>query len=640
MSSEPPAISTIQPMTPPALDRVVRICLAKEPEDRWQSAHDIASELKWIAEGSQAGVPAPVAFRRRSRERTAWLIAAAAAAAAVVAFGLLLFRPRAEARVVRLSLEAPARAPFASFDHATLSPDGRLVAFIAHTSSGKRSIWIRPLHSLQATALAGTEDALGLFWSPDGASIGFYAGSKLKRIESSGGAPQVLADSTNPTGGSWSRNGAILYSPAPYQPLWKVAAAGGQAVAVTKLPPGEDSHIWPCFLPDGRHFVFLGDASTASNHSIRLGSLDSPESEKLVSGAVTSLAAAPPDWILFVRSGTLVAQRLDIKARRLVGETVPLGEQVAQVDLQHGFEFSASASGILLYRSANPEAQLAWFDRAGKRISGIGEPARYGRVELSPDGRQVAFERLDEDGRHGNLWLLDLSRGSTSRLTSTAGSDYAPTWSPDGKKILYGSARTGLADVYEIGAGGGSSEKLVYHDAQDKNPMDLSRDGRFALMLSISPTNGEDIWLLPLSGEGKPAPLVATRFSEQEAQFSPDGRWFAYSSDESGRSEIYLQSIADASKRVVASAAGGTRPRWRGDGKELFFWAQGALLSVDVTGGQDLQAGQPRELFRAPLWQDYAVSRDGLRFLVTTAVEENLRPPTVVLNWASGLKKP
>jgi dipeptidyl aminopeptidase/acylaminoacyl peptidase len=376
------------------------------------------------------------------------------------------------------------------------------------------------------------------------------------------------------------------------------------------------------------------------NHSIRLGTLDSLESVKLVTSAVTSLGFAPPDLLLFVRAGTLVAQRLDIRSKKLVGEPVALGERIAPNDLLHGFEFSASQTGVLLYRSANPDLQLAWFDRAGKRQTDVGEPGRYGRLELSPDEKRIAFERIDADGRHANLWLLDLGRGSTSRLTATNGSDYAPVWSPDGGKILFGSSRPGLSDLFEISAGGGSSERQVLHSDQDKNPLAWSPDGRFALFVSIGPATREDIWIFQLDGQSKAAPLVQTRFTELDAVISPDGKWFAYSSDESGRPEIYVQAFADASKRYQVSAAGGGRPRWRGDGQELFFVAGNTLQSVSISTGGGFEAGKPRDLFRLPMWEDYAVTRDGQRFLVATSVEDNpVLPPTVVLNWTSELPR-
>src|SRR5262249_17575450 len=300
--------------------------------------------------------------------------------------------------------------------------------------------WIRPLGSLQASPLPGTDDAVQPFWSPNSASIGFFAEGKLKRIEASGGPPQVLAEAPTPSGGAWGREGVILFARNQYDVVYRVSESGGAAAPATKLGPGEDSSNWPVFLPDGRHFVYLGDASAIANHSIRLGSLDSLESVKLVSPAVSNLGFAAPDWLLFVRAETLVAQRLDVKGKKLVGEPVALGERIARNELLHGFEFSVSQTGVLLYRSANPESQLVWFDRVGKRQSDVGEPGRYGRFEFSPDERRLVFERIDADERHANLWLLDLARGSTSRLTSTNGSDYAPVWSPHGGEILFGSA--------------------------------------------------------------------------------------------------------------------------------------------------------------------------------------------------------
>ena len=642
LHTEPQPISTVQPMTPPALDRVVKTCLAKDPEDRWQSAHDVANELKWIAEGSQAGVApsAASASSRRVRERVAWALAASFLIAALAAWGFFLRRRAPEAHPVRLTLETPAKAPFEFFDHATLSRDGRSVAFIAHTSTGRRSIWIRPLDALRASPVPGTEDAQQLFWSPDSKSIGFFAEGKLKRIEASGGPPQVLADAPSPDGGTWGSDGTILFSPKVYDPLYRVAATGGAAEPATKLGPGEDSHTWPCFLADGKHFVFLGDASTTAAHSIRLGSLGSLESERLVPGAVTSLGFAPPDLVLFVRAGTLVAQRLDIRQRKLVGEPAPLGEQIALTDLLHGFEFSASES-VLLYRTANPALQLAWFDRTGKRLGTIGDSARYGRFELSPDEKQIVFERLDADGRHANLWLLDLPRNATSRLTTaSSGSDSNPVWSPDGTKLLFASARTGLPDIYEISAGGGS-ERQVFHSSEQALPLDWSRDGRFALFSSESPKTLDDIWILPLSGDSKPAPIVATRFVEQDAQISPDGRWFAYTSDASGRVEVYVQSFTDASKRHQVSASGGIRPRWRRDGKELFFLSGNTLRSVSVSAGETFEAGDVIDLFRLSWSGDYVVAKDGQRFLAAVSVDESaLQPPTVVLNWTSELPKP
>jgi Tol biopolymer transport system component len=643
LTAEPPSVSTIQPMTPPALDRVVRTCLAKDPDERWQSAHDVASELKWIAQGSQTGAPAAAGgtpSRRSERLRVAWGVAAVALLAALALAAALFQRSgTAPARPVRLSLNMPEKAPFDSFDHVSVSPDGRLIAFIARAAAGKSSIWVRSLSSSAATPLAGTEGAVWSFWSPGGASIGFFADGKLKRIEVAGGPPQVLADAGAPFGGAWNGDGVILFGAKQYGPLYRIAATGGTPVPATKLAEHEDSHNWPSFLPDGRHFVFLADASSTPSHSIRLGSLDSQESVKLVPAAVTNVGFAPPDWLLFVRAGTLVAQRLDVKGAKLSGNPIPLGEQIAQSDPQHGFDFSASANGTLVYRSENYASQLVWFDRAGKRLATLGEPTRYGRFELSPDEKQVAFERLDADLRHENLWLIDVARGSISRLTSTTSSDYTPHWSLDGKRILYASARSGFADVYEIGAGGGGREKLVFHDDRlDTNVESWSSDGRFALISFIVPATGDDLWLLPLEG-GKPTPLVVTRFSEVSGQFSPDGRWFAYSSDESGRYEVYVQSLTDPGNRARISTSGGEVPRWRSDGKELFFLAGHTLQVAAIRTDPKLEAESPRDLFQFRRVGDYAVARDGRILAVVAADETPSSSATVVLNWTSDLPK-
>jgi eukaryotic-like serine/threonine-protein kinase len=637
LTAEPPSVSTIQPMTPPAFDRVVRTCLAKDPEDRWQSAHDIASELKWIAQGSQAGVAAPVARARVRRERWAWIVAAVAVLAAVALAALVLRRPAPRALPIRLSLDPPAKAPFESFDHTVVSPDGRTVAFIARFADGKRSIWLRPLESSTATPVAGTEGAIGLFWSPDGTSIGFFADEKLKRVERSGGAPLVLADAPTPSGGAWNSEGVILFNPRPSSPLLRILASGGAAVPASKLAPKEDGHCWPAFLADGKHYVFLADASLTPNHSLRLGTLGSLESEKLISPFVTNLAFAPPDRILFVRAGTLVSQKLDVSARRLEGAPTPLGEQIATVDYQHGFDFSVSQTGVLVYRSASPNYQLTWYDRGGKKLAAVGEPARYSRIDLAPDENRVVCERLDEDLRHGNLWMLDLARGSASRLTIGASSDYSPVWSPDGRRILYGSARTGLADIYEISSGASGGERLVFGDSKiDKYPLGISPDGRFALLSILSPTTDDDIWILPLTGEGKASPLVASPFSDLDAQIAPDGKWFAYTSNETGRFEVYLQSFADKTSRLRVSTSGGVRPRWRSDGKELFFVAGSVLQSVAISASPSggIEAAAPKDLFRTPQATDYAVSRDGQKFLIAAPVDdEGTRLATVVLNW-------
>lgn len=498
---------------------------------------------------------------------------------------------------------------------------------------------MRPLDSLSAKPLPGTEGTQDPFWSPDSRFVGFFAGGKLKKIEASGGPPQILCDAPAPSGGAWSREGVIVFAPKDLDVLYRVSATGGVPAPVTKLGAKEEAHRWPSVLPDGRHFVFLGDSWRTEDHSIRVGSLDSLESEKLFP-AVSNAVFASPGYLLFVRGGALLAQRFDGNLRKVVGEPSPVGEQIAELGFNHRFDFSVGQAGVLLYRSANPETQLVWFDRTGKRMGSVGETGRYGSIELSPDQQRLVFMRLDPDGRPGNLWLLDLPRGTTSRLTSDAASDICPVWSPDGRRILFSSMRSGLGDLYERTAGAGGADRMVLQSADQKCPMSWSSDGRRVVFGSVSPKTKEDLWVLPASGDGKPEPYLQTPFRELDAQFSPDGRFLAYVCDESGRGEVYVQAFSDPASRGQVSSGSGARPRWRGDGRELFYFAGGKLMAVEVKAGAALEAGNPRELFKPPLGADYAVSRDGQRFLIATSAEEDSPSPvTVVLNWTAELKK-
>ncbi len=639
MSAEPPAISSLQPMTPPALDRLVATCLAKDPDERWQSAHDVAAQLAWIAEGgSQAGAPAPVVARRKSRERLAWGLAALAAVGAA-ALGWTAYRNRTPPpRPLRLAFQAPLGAPIRYSLNLTPSPDGRLLAWLAYSREGRRSIWLRPLDSPKARELPGTEDATDLFWSPDGRALGFFAEGKLKRLAIDGGPALALAEAPAPHGGTWSPAGTIVFAPDLWTPLFAVPAAGGKATAITELGPREEAHRWPAFLPDGKHFVFLGDAASTEDHTIRLGELGSPGSRALFQ-AVSNVQFAPPDFLLFVRARTLLAQRLDLESLEPRGEPVPLGENLIESGNNHRFDFAASQTGVLSYNSADPVSRLVWIDRTGRRLGMVGEPGSYGDLDLSPDDQRAAFTKRDADGRAGDVWVMDLRRGSASRLTTSPEADYAAVWSPGGDQIAFGSMRQGLGDVLVSPAGGGNDRALVQSPAQE-TPGDWSPDGRWLLYEEVTPAAHEDLRLLPLQG-GESVPFRATPFAEHSGQFSPDGRWVAYCADDSGRNEVYLQKVTEPAQRLQVSNGGGRRPRWRGDGRELYYVASSHLYAVDVDLGEPPQLGEARILFESRVFEDYAVTRDGQRFLFTTSEEEN--PPlfsTIVLDWTSELGRP
>jgi Tol biopolymer transport system component/predicted Ser/Thr protein kinase len=635
MGSEPPAISSVAPMTPPAFDRVVRTCLAKDADDRWQTAHDVMLELKWVAEGgSAAGLPAPVVARRRNRERL-WM---AATALLLVVVALLVPRslrtPAAAPRAVRLSLAQPVNAPFESFHSMAVSPDGQRIAFVGVTSDDKKSLWVRDLDALQPRPLAGTEGSEHPFWSPDGRFLGFFADGKLKKIVASGGPPQVLCDAPFGLGGAWNRDDVIVFEPNVLDPLYRVSASGGKPTPATRLGPREEGHRWPSFLPDGRHFVFLADARRTEDHRFKIGSLDSLESPDLL-GAVSNLAFVPPGHLLFVRSGSLLAQPIDVKRLRLAGEPMVVGDAIARVgDSGHQFEFSASQSGVLAFRSLNPNSQLVWLNRSGRRLGSVGDSGRRGFINLSPGQGQVAYEQLDADGRHADLWLLDLSRSVTSRLTFDPGSDYAPVWSPDGSRIAFGATRKDFEDIYVRSAAAGGQEELLLSSDHDKSPTSWSPDGRFILFEDYT-SAGIDLWVLSLEGKPRAEPFLRTQFDETGATFSPDGKRIAYVSAESGRSEVYVQDFPERSNRRQISTGGGSRPRWRADGRELFYGSRGGkLMSVDVSEGGEF--GAPKELFQVRGAGDYAVAPDGQRFLVDVALEDpTTAPATVVLNWTA-----
>lgn len=409
---------------------------------------------------------------------------------------------------------------------------------------------------------------------------------------------------------------------------------------VTRLGPREEAHRWPSFLPDGRHVVFLADARRTEDHRVKVVSLDSGETRDLV-GAVSNLAFVKPGYLLFVRAGSLLAQPFDPKQLRLVGEPVVVGESLAETGAaNHSFEFSASNTGVLAYRSADPTSQLVWMDRAGRQLERIGDPARRGFLELYPGRNQVAWEQLDADGRNADLWLLDLTRAVTSRFTFDPGSDFAPVWSPDGSRMVFGATRKEFEDLYVQSAASGAKEELLFSSGDDKSPSSWSLDGRFILFDDFTSNRGVDVVLLSLEGTPKAEPFVQTQFDEERAVFSPDGKWVAYNSNESGRNEVYVLSFPARTMRRQVSTGGGTRARWRADGRELYYYGArgGKFMVVEVRPGGDF--GAPKELFQIRGARDYAVAPDGQRFLVDVPLEDSTTAPaTIVLNWTADLKK-
>ncbi len=645
----PPPISTIQPMTPPALDRVVRTCLAKDPEDRWQSAHDVASELKWIAEaGSQAGAPAVVVKRRRSREWLAWTVAAVLLAVATAAIAGYVRRAPKPARIVRSSLLLP-EMRFLNF--LAISPDGSQLAFVASSPGGKGVLWVRSLDGISAQPLPGTENAEFPFWSHDGRSLGFFADAKLKRIEAAGGPAVILCDAgPNGLGGTWNSDGVILFG-LPGAPISRIPASGGTPAPVAPLDPGrrETTHRYPWFLPDGRHFIYLAanlaGAPDDPANLIRLASIDSKEDRAIMPGHSNTMFAN--GHLLFERDGSLFAQRFDTKSLRTTGELLAIGERISvSVDFWRYALFGAAESGMIAYgTTAEAPSRLLWLDRAGRQIGTVGEPAFYREPRISPDGRRLAVTLFDPSTRKTDIWLYELTRGIRTRFTSGPSSNNGtPIWSPDGQHIVFLTDRKHQADLYRKATSGAATEEPLLEGEGQRIPDDWSSDGRF-LALEFREPKGDrlvTLSILPLAGEPKLSAFFRRGVNPGEARFSPDGRWLAYSTEESGRSEVYVAPFPGPGGKWQVSTNGGFGPAWRRDGKELFYLSSDSkVMAVEIrASGTTLDPGVPQVLFEPhPLAIAYDAAADGQRFLMVSAGIEQSPPITLVQNWIAGMRK-
>ena len=639
LTKDPEPLGQVAPAVPAGVQRVVTRCLEKQPGKRFQSASDLSFALQALAE--------PMAISAPPRGSSIGRIASLGVVAAIiVALAIPAARHLRETSQPELRLQIVTPSTKAPYQFA-LSPDGRHIAFLA-SGSGPQRLWLQPLDKTEARPMSGTDGADFPFWSADSRSIGFFASGKLYRIDIAGGPPQPLTNTSATTarGGAWSTDGTILFAPMPNGPLSKIAASGGEAVVVTQLdPPRQLGHRLPQFLPDGRHFIFYATGNPEAS-GIYLGSLDGGQPKRLTK-ADTAGAYLNPDRIIFVHHGALVARRLDLGKGELTGDLVTLADRVG-IEVYRG-GFSVSTDGRVAYRSGGraERRQLTWLDRRGKTLGVVGEPEATNLLfpEMSPDGRRVALVRTVENNQA--VWLMDLVRGGFTRLTWDVAADFAPLWSPpDGALIAFSSNRTGFNNLY-LRASNSSlagTEELLRESRNNNVPQDWSKDGRFLLYVEISPKMNRDLWALEMAGkERKPREVVNTPFEERMGQFSPDGRWVAYETNESGRFEVVVQPFPAPSAKWPVSTSGGNQPRWRADGKEIYFIApDGKLMAVPVTTrGPMFQAGTPVALFPtrlpagggAELKHQYAVSRDG-RFLINQTVEESTNNPiTLILNW-------
>jgi Tol biopolymer transport system component len=555
---------------------------------------------------------------------------------------------------VRFQIYPPEKTAFGA--DLALSPDGRRIAFSATAPDGRSQLWIRNLDALESRPLPGTEGVNNaVFWSPDSRFLAFAEGARLKKIDISGGPPVTLCDLPYVAGlGSWSPSGVLLVGGQGPSPLWRVSASGGPATAVTRLDPAQQTgrHSFVSFLPDGRHFVYLQQSSPgAENGGIYLGSLDSkPEDQPAKRLLATSLGAqyAPSSdprtgYILFLRESTLSAQKFDAERLELVGEPVPVAEQVGNQNGVKGL-FTVSANSILAFRGvARTGAQLTWFDRQGKAVGTVGDIDMMERPSISPDGRTVAIDRRDLQAGRYDIWLHDLVRSTASRLTSNSTNNRFPIWSPDGSRVAYYTPDL-LGGLHQKVASGVGQDDVLSQTLPRGRPMDWSRDGRYIIKGVSDPVTKLDIWVFPLFGDRKPFPYLHSEFNESNARLSPNGQWLAYASDETKRNEVYVQTFPNPTGKWQVSTTGGDLPVWSRDGKELFFLAGGKMMAAEVKSGSKFEAGVPKALFEVHLETgtpvSFDVSKEG-RFLIPTRSEQAATAPiTVVLNWTAGLKRP
>ena len=646
------------------LRMVVERCLASDPDERWLHAGDLRHALAAVGEAA-ASPPSDPSVTRRA-------LVSGRAAAAGLAVGLVLLAgwwiPRASPPTAeyQFTISPPPGTRFVSLETggpAVVSPDGQTVAFVAADQSGTTRVWTRALRALVATPLYGTEGAAHPFWSPDSRFIAFFGGGRLQRITATGGATRTIAPAAQGRGGSWSPDGIILFAPGFTEPVYQVPADGGEVQPVTVLDfsNSETSHRWPVFLPDGRRFLFFVRSDRPEVLGLYLGTLDSPERVRLSSLPSSAVYAQAVDdgegYLLYVQQGFLTAQRFSPSDGRLLGEASRLVQLPTPEEDTSVAPVSASNTGVLVHGGGSSFRQaLTWLDRTGRELDVIAAQGQYRNLRLSPDGRQVALERLEIRTGLANVWVFDLDRDVQQRLALAPGASYSPVWSPDGRSVLSASYRGAQWDLVRRGAAN-ESEVAVLRPGPPRGlaqaATDWSRDGTWIIYQERG-EGARDQWDLAALeiSTGKTMPLASSEHNEHQGQLSPDGSWLAYTSNESGRDEVYIQRFPAMPPRLRVSTAGGSQPKWRGDGDELFYVdASQALRSVAVDrGASPLSLSASRTLFAlgsAPatgfvFLSNYDVDRAGARFLVARPPEaQNVHQQlTIVVNWLAELRVP
>jgi eukaryotic-like serine/threonine-protein kinase len=649
LETDPTPISSLQPMTPPQLDRVMKKCLAKEREDRWQSAKDLTDELKWIAETPESARGVGVELKRT---RGLWQpIALAMAAAAIVVVGgraIWNLKPAQPRPVTRTVIALPPEQQLAALDLPVIaiSPDGNYLTYAATARGQTQQLFLRAMNSLQARPIPGTEGAINPFFSPDSQWLGFFQGGTLKRVSVTGGAAVSVGYAANPRGASWDGQKTIIFAPSQDGPLQQVSNEGGVSRPLTQLEKADITHRWPEVLPGGKAVAFVAaprDTSVASDR-ILVRSLQTGEQRDFGQG-VTYPRYVPSGHLIYAQGTTLMAVPFDPDRLEIKGSAVPVVEGVAVSQVTGAAQYGISATGSLAYVSAaltTAQRRLVWVNRNGTEQPLPAPPHAYRYARLSPDGRRIAVESDSQ------IWIYDLAKDTFTRLTFEGTTNQGPVWTPDGKRITVDSNKEGTANLFwQLADGSGGLERLA-PGQYAQVPRSWSPDGQILAFHENNPTTGKDIWVLRLSDQ-KAEPFLRTPFNEGGPVFSPDGHWLAYISDESGRPEIYVKPYPGPGGKWQVSTEGGSEPAWNHNGRELFFRSGSKMMAAEVTTLPTFSVGKPKLLFEGQyvpvqaglMSTAYDVSPDGQRFLVIKANEQAQAPAqiNVVLNWFEELKQ-
>ena len=658
LEKEPAPISSVKPLTPANLDHAVRRCLAKDAEERWQTARDLALELKWIAESGSGQATALLAAASQEKEQEGlkntgrkvgvvilWMLVGAAG------YGILRLFDTGKGGARGVGTEMMYfSAPFEAKDMA-VAPNGHTVAVVGKDEERRKTVlWLYELGGRGVKSLSETDGASFPFWSPDGKFLGFFAAGKLKRLNLADGDVQTLCDAPNGRGGSWNKDGVIVFTPSGKvdDGLFRILASGGTPVKIS--PPdrsrGETSRRWPQFLPDGKHYLYMAfnvawKKGASDANAIYAGALDSNEKKFLVA-AVANAAYAEPGYLLYYRDNTLFEQAFDAGKLELSGEAKPVLKDVQFLGRIGRATYAATTSGLLVAQSSGgvTQSKLAWFDRKGTEVGMVGKPDAYANVVLSPNGKSVAVDITDAGSGNADVWVMDLPAGNSKRLTFDPAVDAMPIWNPDGGRLVFSSSREHSFELYLKNSDGSSEEKVIEGSEEDRYACDWSRDGKYVVF-----QQGYDLWVME-EQEKKSRLLLKAAATLKNGQISPDGKWLAYASNESGKWEVYVTSFPEGRGKWQVSSGGGEQPRWRGDGRELFFLSADAkMMATPIKSGANFDAGtpvalfqaNPRELVATSELMEYDVSKDGQRFLINTQVKNaEARPMSVVLNWANG----